>query len=57
MKKKLFWIVFFELNDSNKLYFYVFIIKKKRFSNGRLIINFFVKICIICYKKMIELCI
>lgn len=43
-----------EPNDSNKLYFYVFTIKKKRSPNGRLI-NLFAKICIICHKKMIEL--
>lgn len=52
------WVTYFELYPLNQttVINYIFMsLKKKRSPNGRLI-NYFAKICIICHKKMIELC-
>lgn len=45
----------YPLNQTTVINYIFMSLKKKRSLNGRLI-NYFAKICIICHKKMIELC-
>lgn len=46
----------YPLNQTTVINYIFMSLKKKRSPNGRLIIKIFAKICIICHKKMIELC-